>query len=205
MTNKTDFEKMRAFWDEQAQFFDEEPDHGLNHPDIKKAWNNLLRNWLKNSPLTSHILDVGCGTGSLSLALAEMGHIIKGIDYSSKMIAKAKLKSQLFHQSIEFKVMDACDPGFPPQSFDAIVCRHLLWALPTPQQAVNNWIKLLNATGRILLIEGFWHTGVGLHSDEILQWLSEDLKNITVLNLSSNSDYWGKHVDDERFAITAEV
>jgi 2-polyprenyl-3-methyl-5-hydroxy-6-metoxy-1,4-benzoquinol methylase len=203
MANETDLEKNRAFWDEQAQTFDEEPDHGLRNSKVKRAWQNLFRSWLP--PSSAQILDIGCGTGSLSVLLAELGHRIMGIDYSPVMIAQAKLKSQPFHRQIEYRVMEASNPDFPTQSFDGLVCRHLLWALPAPAQALKSWSKLLKPKGHIILIEGYWQTGGGLHAEEILQWLPKNFENVKVQDLSAQSDYWGRSVDDERFAITAEI
>lgn len=53
-----------AYWDAAAARFDEEPDHGLRAPETRDAWADLLGSWLPAGPLD--VLDVGCGTGSLS-------------------------------------------------------------------------------------------------------------------------------------------
>jgi SAM-dependent methyltransferase len=54
----------------------------------KKTFKNLL----KGSYTT--IADIGCGTGSDSIALAEMGYNVKSFDPSAQMLEKAKLNAK---------------------------------------------------------------------------------------------------------------
>ena len=55
-------------WDAQAARFDDEPDYGLRDPAVRRAWGELL---LEHVPAGSTVLDLGCGTGSLAVLLAE--------------------------------------------------------------------------------------------------------------------------------------
>lgn len=64
-------EDIQRYWDQQVATFDEEPDHGLADPPVRLAWSQLLRRLLP-SP-SADIIDLGCGTGSLSVLLAEQG------------------------------------------------------------------------------------------------------------------------------------
>ncbi|WP_435833085.1 class I SAM-dependent methyltransferase [Kitasatospora purpeofusca] len=43
-------------------------------------------------PAPADVLDVGCGTGSLSLLLAEAGHRVAGVDLSPEMVARSRRK-----------------------------------------------------------------------------------------------------------------
>jgi 2-polyprenyl-3-methyl-5-hydroxy-6-metoxy-1,4-benzoquinol methylase len=78
------------FWNDEAATFDDEPDHGLKDPLVRSAWTGLLKDWLPEPP--SSILDVGCGTGALSVVMAGLGHRVTGIDFSGAMIARARAK-----------------------------------------------------------------------------------------------------------------
>ena len=69
--------------------------------------------------------------------------------------------------SIDFHVMGAADPRFSPRTFDAIVCRHLLGCFQ-PAQVLARWAALLKPAGRLVLVEGYWNTGGGLHAAEIV-------------------------------------
>ncbi|MCL5998876.1 MAG: methyltransferase domain-containing protein [Chloroflexi bacterium] len=193
----------RQYWDHAAATFDEEPDHGLRDPIVRSAWMNRLAGWLPTTRAT--ILDVGCGTGSLSVVLAELGHEVTGIDLSPAMVARAEAKAPTAGQRITHKVMDAANPQLVPQRFDVIVCRHLLWALPAPPLVLRRWVELLAPAGRLLLIEGYWKTGGGLHSYEIVEALPASLTGILVQDLSGQPELWGGWVTDERYAVIADL
>jgi 2-polyprenyl-3-methyl-5-hydroxy-6-metoxy-1,4-benzoquinol methylase len=202
MNLQSDLEEVREFWDNEADTFDEEPDHGLRDPVVREAWTELLTDLLPSPPAS--VLDIGCGTGSLSLVLAKLNYDVTGVDLSEAMIARAKAKTKAAGYSIPFKVMDAYNPDFSPRQFDVIVCRHLLWALPEPALALQRWSKMLVPGGRLVLIEGDWHTGVGLQSQQVIDALPSTFTIVTVKNLSGQSNLWGGEVTDERYIVVAD-
>jgi 2-polyprenyl-3-methyl-5-hydroxy-6-metoxy-1,4-benzoquinol methylase len=200
-------EKMLAesqrFWDREAAVFDDEPDHGLRAPEVLSAWTTCLARWMPASATT--VLDVGCGTGPLSLVLASLGYEVTGIDLSPEMISRAEAKARSSGLLAVFSVMDASRPHLAPQQYDVVVCRHVLWALPDIAHVLERWTGLLTPGGRILLIEGFWKTNVSLHAEQIVEALPSSLADMTVENLSSNDRLWGRRVTDERYAVIATL
>jgi SAM-dependent methyltransferase len=202
MRSDSRLDAARAYWDQAADSFDAQPDHGLSDPITRGAWAVLLRAWLPPAPAT--VLDVGCGTGSLSVLIATLGHRVVGIDLSPAMIARARQKAEAARQPVEYHVMDAANPQLEPRLFDVIVCRHLLWALDEPRAALERWAGLLAAAGLLILVEGFWHTGSGLHKGELAAMLPAALRVRATLAMSDNPAYWGGPVADERYAIIAE-
>ena len=91
----------------------------------------------------------------------------------------------------------------PPGAFSAVLCRHVLWMLPEPRDVLRRWTDLLAVGGRLLLIEGFWHTGAGLRASEIVSAMPIDLGEVAVRSLSETAALWGGPVNDERFVVTA--
>jgi SAM-dependent methyltransferase len=195
--------EVQQYWDNEAGTFDDEPDHGLKDPVVLTAWTGLLQSW-QPAPLAK-LWDIGCGTGSLSIVLAKLGHQVTGIDLSPKMIAQARAKAAKAGLPISFEVMGAAQPKFPKHSFNGLVCRHVLWMLPDLTAVLKTWNDLLKPGARVLLIEGFWHTGGGLHAEELLAALPSRWQNISVVDLSARAEFWGKEVSDERYAIMAEL
>jgi SAM-dependent methyltransferase len=186
------------FWDDWAATFDDEPDHGLRDPATRAAWERLLRALLPDPP--ADIADLGCGTGSLSVLLAEGGYRVAGIDLSPKMIAAATRKAARHGVSVEFHVGDAARPVLGPASVDAVVVRHVVWALPDPDAAVRRWVELLRAGGRLVLVEGRWNTGTGLAADELAVIVRPIMPAVTVHALTDPA-LWGGPITDERYAL----
>jgi SAM-dependent methyltransferase len=186
-------------WDAEAAAFDEEPDHGLHDPVVRDAWRSLLISVVP--PIPSRIADLGCGTGTLSLLLAEEGHAVDGIDFSPQMIRRAVAKAGSF-PGTTFTVGDASAPELPPAAYDVVLCRHVLWALPSPASALANWVDLLVPDGRLVLVEGSWSTGAGLTADETVA-LVEDAGLTASLRPLADDVYWGKRIDDERYVVVA--
>jgi 2-polyprenyl-3-methyl-5-hydroxy-6-metoxy-1,4-benzoquinol methylase len=203
----TDYDRQlhetQQMWDAAAASFDNEPDHGLRDPVVRETWTQLLETFLPAPPAT--VLDAGCGTGSLSVILAGLGHQVVGIDLSPAMISRAKVKATALGHAIPFHVMDAAAPWLLPHQFDVIICRHLLWALPDPRAVLLRWADLLKENGRLALIEGHWQTGAGLRAQQVVEALPVSLLPISLQNLSDRSDLWGGAVTDERYALIAEL
>lgn len=188
-------------WDAAAAAFDDEPDHGLRDPDVKAAWTVLLTEHLLPAP--ADILDVGCGTGSLSLVMRELGHHVTGIDQSTQMISLAQAKLDAAGFPTPFHVMDAAHPAFPQESFDVVLSRHVLWIFGDLEGILDRWLRLLRPGGRLLLIEGFWHTGGGLHARDLRAALENRGAPYTLVPLAQDSRLWGAAVTDERYLLSA--
>jgi SAM-dependent methyltransferase len=147
-------ELIRQHWDRRAAEFDKEASHGLLTDRQSRAWHNLIGRVVGEEAVDA--LDIGCGTGFLSLLLAEFGHRVVGIDFAESMLAAARHKATVRKLDIDFRCTDAEAPDLAPNSFDLIVERHVFWTLPHPLVALDSWRWLLREGGRLLLIEGQW-------------------------------------------------
>lgn len=140
--------KIRDHWDWRAKDYDKSP----GHTGMKEVWKEVLSEVFDKK---MRILDVGTGTGFLALILAELGHDVIGIDLSREMINIAKKKVDGL--KIKFVIGDAENLPFNDESFDAVICRHVVWTLPNPQKAVKEWYRVLKDGGKIVMIDGEWY------------------------------------------------
>lgn len=188
-------------WDMMAATFDDEPDHGLRDPVVRRAWAARLRSWLPDR--AGDVLDLGCGTGSLSLLAAEQGHRVTGVDRSPAMVELARAK--LAGRDAVFLTGDAVTPPVGEQRFDTVLARHVVWTLPDPGRALRHWRELLRPGGRLVLVEGVWGsvTPVGIPADRLTALLAPLAGKVRVERLSDDPSLWGKEVDDERYVVVA--
>ncbi|WP_433855649.1 class I SAM-dependent methyltransferase [Streptomyces kronopolitis] len=192
-----------AYWEVAAASFDDEPDHGLRDPAVRAAWAARLCSWLPSGPAA--VLDLGCGTGSLALLAAEQGHRVTGVDRSPRMIARARAK--LAGHEAAFLVGDAAEPPVAEGRFDAVLVRHVLWALPDAAAALRRWVSLLTPGGRLVLVEGRWGEAepIGLPAVELTALVAPLTMGIRVESLVDDPALWGKEVTDERYALIAAL
>lgn len=143
--------RIREFWDADAHTYDSTKSHAISDPLEAAAWRQALLEALPEPGAT--VLDVGAGTGALSLLAAELGFEVTALDLSPGMLGQAerKAKERGLDERTTFVVGSAAEP--PAGPFDAVMERHVLWTLPDPVGALRTWREV---AGRLVLFEGVW-------------------------------------------------
>ena len=148
-------ELVRRHWNGRAPTFDDERHHGIHADEQRERWLAVLREWGGDDPRRA--LDVGCGTGVVSLLLAELGHSVVGVDFAPEMLERARAKTRRSDHAVEFCRGDAESLPVRDDTVELITARHLVWTLPDPRAALREWRRVVDPGGRILLIEGYWN------------------------------------------------
>ena len=192
-------EDLISYWDAEAERFDEAADHGLGSPTVYAAWRQLLARAIGTVP--ARVADLGCGTGTLSLLLADLGHRVDGLDFSAAMLDRARAKVS-GHVGLSFRVGDASNPPLPRGVFDVVLSRHVLWALPEPAKALQQWEGLLVPGGALIIIDGRWQTGAGLSATTVLDLLRALGRDAELTRLRDPA-LWGRAITDERYLVVS--
>jgi SAM-dependent methyltransferase len=80
---------------------------------------------------------------------------VTALDFSEAMLARARRK-HLGNDRVRFILADAENPMEHDASYDAIVCRHLVWTLTEPSTAFAEWRRSLTPGGHLLVFDGNW-------------------------------------------------
>lgn len=121
-------------------------------------------------------LDVGCGTGSLTMAARRRvgaGGRVCGIDPSAQMIARARHKAARRKLTIDYQVGVIERLLFPDHSFDVVLSSLMMHHLPDDlkRRGLAEIVRVLRPGGRLLVLDasssaGPWHSDI--HSQPAL-------------------------------------
>lgn len=116
-------------------------------------------------------LDVGCGCGDTSLALADLGLKVSGVDISQPMLTHANTRKAAHHE-LDFLLGDASTMSFA-HSFDLILSRFGVMFFADPQAAFNNLQGALQEGGRLCFV--CWQ------APSLNEWISVPIKVVKPL------------------------
>ncbi|HXT36516.1 MAG TPA: class I SAM-dependent methyltransferase [Chloroflexota bacterium] len=149
---------IRELWNHRAQDYDREPGHGIRTTREEWAWRRILAAAFDRvqteTPL--RILDVGCGTGAMTMLIANMGYAVTGLDLSPEMLAVAR--DQAEERGLPITLMEGRADKLPFEdgAFDVVFSRHLLWTLPRPRKALGEWARVTRPGGMVAVSDGWW-------------------------------------------------
>ncbi len=134
-------ELAHRWWDPESEF---RPLHQINP--LRLDWINAT------CPLSGKkVLDVGCGGGILSDAMARKGADVTGIDLSVKALRVAQLHA-LEAQTPRINYREVSAEALAeeaPASFDVVTCMEMLEHVPDPASVVQACARLVKPGGRV--------------------------------------------------------
>jgi ubiquinone/menaquinone biosynthesis C-methylase UbiE len=128
----------------------------------KETEKHLSKAKLKN---TDQVLEIGCGTGSVTKRIAPRVASVIALDISERQIEEAK--NYVHSSKVTFMVGDIMDPNFAlkiGKKFDVVYARLVFMHLTNPEIALKNIYKVLKPGGVVLLQESTIET---LHSKPV--------------------------------------
>ena len=120
--------------------------------------------WPQEEPIVrgygtpSDVLDVGCGTGEITSRLARLfpSARVTGVDLLEPHLALARSRYGHLGERVQFRQGDAFELPFERASFDLVVCRHVLQAVPHPERMLVELVRVARPGARLhLLVEDY--------------------------------------------------
>ena len=163
-------------------------------------------------------VDLGAGTGFLSIGLAPLVARLHVVDHSPEMLAEARENLSAF-ENVEYHLADGNDIPLPDKSADAVLANMYLHHVTDPQAAIAEIVRVLRPGGHLVITDLDQHEYSFLKEEHFDVWMgfSRDLirdwlKNAGLVNLlvedthqtcSSQSQVDGQPAEVGIFVATA--
>jgi ubiquinone/menaquinone biosynthesis C-methylase UbiE len=138
-------EKIRRRYNRAARFYDllEKPMEIM----VLKKWRMEVM-----KDLEGKVLEVGVGTGK-NIEYYPEGIDITAIDFSEKMLERAKEKAKRLNKEVNLIQMDVQDMKFPDDAFDTVFATCVFCSVPDPIKGLKEIRRVCKPTGKIIMIE----------------------------------------------------
>jgi 2-polyprenyl-6-hydroxyphenyl methylase/3-demethylubiquinone-9 3-methyltransferase len=185
-------ELAHRWWDPNSEF---RPLHEINP---------LRLDWIdRHAALAGKtVLDVGCGGGLLSEAMAARGATVTGIDLSEKALGVARLHLLESGRSVDYRHISAEDLAAQQAgSYDVVTCMELLEHVPNPASTIASCAALVKPGGHVFFStinrNPKAYVFAVLGAEYILQLLPKGTHEYAKFIKPSELSRWAKSVDLE--------
>ena len=159
--------KVEDMFDSIAKDYD-----SLNHVlslSIDKIWRRKALGKIVDSGEDPSVLDVACGTGDFSIAIAKAlgrGQVI-GVDISKEMleVMRQKVLKNRLEGIISEKIGDGEDLSFPDESFDRVVNAFGIRNFEDRDKGLREALRVLKPGGRLVILE------LSRPGNKVIRWL----------------------------------
>ena len=154
-------QEIASYWGTRAEGYSE-----VNEKELaggqREAWLHVLEEQFPEKMKEEmKILDIGTGPGFFPMILSEAGYTVTAVDYTEEMLEKAKENLGKYTkyglERVTLQRMDAQNLEFADETFDVVISRNLTWNLEKPEQAYQEWMRVLKPGGVLLNFDANWY------------------------------------------------
>lgn len=145
MSTSRSFDRVASIYDQTRPLHEPIAKHGLQAI-------------LDSTGPNAHILDVGTGTGRISIPLLERGADLIGCDLSANMLRRLQEK----RRAARIAQADASLLPFPTAQFDVVLTVHVLHLIPPWREALREFQRVLVPGGTYLNVKTWEPVGVSI-------------------------------------------
>lgn len=104
------------------------------------------------------VLELGCGTGYFTAAVAEKNKNVLATDLSDSLLESAKTRLR-DRQNVTVQKENCMETSFAPEAFDGVFMANLIHVVDNPSKALQECHRILRRRGRIVIVT---FTGYGM-------------------------------------------
>jgi 2-polyprenyl-6-hydroxyphenyl methylase/3-demethylubiquinone-9 3-methyltransferase len=183
------FERMaNRWWDPQGDF---KPLHQMNP--VRANYIDL-----KAKVAEKKLVDVGCGGGLLSEAMAQRGAVVTGIDMGEAPLEVARLHAASSGLEIDYRRITAEQLAVESaEQFDVVTCLEMLEHVPDPSQVINACFALVKPGGHVFFStlnrtpKAYLMAVLG--AEYVLRWLPRGTHEYKKFIRPSELAAWSRH------------
>lgn len=154
-------QEIASYWGTRAEGYSEVNEKELAGSQ-REAWLHVLEEQFPEKKKEEmKILDIGTGPGFFPMILSEAGYTVTAVDYTEEMLEKAKENLGKYTkyglERVTLQRMDAQNLEFVDETFDVVISRNLTWNLEKPEQAYQEWMRVLKPGGVLLNFDANWY------------------------------------------------
>ncbi|HYH03769.1 MAG TPA: methyltransferase domain-containing protein [Bacillota bacterium] len=164
--------KIQKRYDRIAKYYDFF--EGLMEKGAMEQWRKIV--W---EQAQGQVLEVGVGTGRNIPYYPEHCQVT-AIDFSTKMLEKAKEKTTMFHKRVDLQQMDVQSLQFPDHTFDTVISTCVFCSVPDPVKGLQEIQRVCKLQGQIIMLE---HVR---SQKPLLGWLMDLLNPLAVRMIGDN-------------------
>lgn len=136
------------YWEDRSETFDQDSSYIVGD-DL----NDDIKRWLQNQFTgTDAVLELGCGTGTFSGAVAPFVKDLLATDMSESMLHQAKAKLAA-HGNVRFQKQDAYKTTFDDSTFDVVLTVNLLHIVHDPASVLQECSRVVRNGGKIVVAD----------------------------------------------------
>jgi S-adenosylmethionine-dependent methyltransferase len=173
-------------WKQKKNYAEKEYEYDFNEHLINRLEKDRMRiiPWLNNvrQLKNSNILEIGCGTGSSTVALAEQGARVNAVDIDESALAVAKDRCKILGLQSVFSSINATDvyKKFSDQRFDFIIFFACLEHMTHNERmtAMKNTWNMLETNDLLIVIDTpnrLWYYDTHTSELPFFHWLPDEL------------------------------
>ena len=179
------------WWDRESEF---KPLHDINPLRLAYIVEKV------GSLANKRVVDVGCGGGILSDAMAAEGAQVTGIDMGDAPLAVAKLHQRESKRNVDYRKITVEElAAEQPASFDVVTCMEMIEHVPDPASVISACAKLVKPNGHVFFStinrhpQAFLFAIVG--AEYVLNMLPKGTHEYEKFIRPSELERWARHAE----------